>query len=234
MHNGLSLHHELLLLALHDDKGTVAFGRMLSIGLGGAMLGELLLEGRLELRPEGRKGRPLVTVVSRATFGDPVLDEALRKLADAKRRGSPQSTVGALSRIKDLRNRTAITLCRRGILRENEESVLLIFKRRVFPTLDPGPERALVKRIREAIDEPDAEVSPRTALLVQLARSTGALRALYSAKELKARRARLEAMKPEAGAGAEATEAAIEAAQAAMIAVMAATTATTTAVTAGG
>jgi len=234
MHNGLRLHHELLLLALHDEKGTIAFGRMLSIGLGGALLGELLLEGRVELRPEGRKGRPLVTVVSRATFGDPVLDEGLRKLVDAKRRGNPQSTVGSLSRIKDLRNRTAVALCRQGILRENEESVLLIFKRRVFPTLDAGPERELITRIREAIEEPDAVVAPRTALLVQLARSTGVLRALYSAKELKARKARLEAIKPEAGAGAEATEAAIEAAEAAMVAVMAATTAATTAATASG
>jgi hypothetical protein len=233
MHNGLRLHQELLLLALHDEKGTNAFARMLEIGLAGAMLGEFLLEGRAELRPEGRKGRPLVTVVSRAAFGDPVLDDGLRKLVDAKRRGSPQSTVGSLARVKDLRKRTAVALCRRGILRENEESVLLLFKRRVYPTLDGEPERALVGRIREAIDEPATEVDPRTALLVQLARSTGTLRALYSAKELKARKARLDSMRPEAGAGAEATAAAIEAAQAAMVAVMAATTAATTAATAG-
>lgn len=234
MHNGLRLHQELLLLALHDEKGTIAFARMLNIGLAGAMLGEFLLEGRVELRPEGRKGRPLVTVVSRATFGDRVLDEGLRRLVEAKRRGNPQATVGSLARVKDLRARTAVALCRRGILRENEESVLLLFKRRVYPTLDPGPERELVLRIRQSIDEPRVDPDPRTALLVQLARSTGALRALYSNKELKALKPRLESMKPAAGAGGEATEAAIEAAQAAMVAVMAATTAATTAATAGG
>ena len=234
MHNGLRLHQELLLLALHDEKGTNAFARMLEIGLAGAMLGEFLLEGRAELRPEGRKGRPLVTVVSRAAFGDPVLDDGLRKLVDAKRRGSPQSTVGSLARVKDLRKRTAVALCRRGILRENEESVLLLFKRRVYPTLDAGPERALVQRIREAVEDPEAAVEPRTALLIQLARSTGALRALYSNTEIRARKARLESLKPAAGPGGEATQAAIEAAQAAMVAVMAATTAATTAASAAG
>lgn len=233
MSNGLRLHHELLLLALHDDKGTVAFGRMLNIGLAGGILGELLLEGRVEVRPDGRKGRPLVTVVSRATFGDPVLDEALRRLTEAKRRGNPQATVGSLSRMKGLRARTATALCRKGILRENEETVLLLFKRRVYPTLDPAPERELVERIRQAIDEPASTVDPRTALLVQLARTTGTLRALYSNKELKARKARLESLKPEAGAGAEATEAAIQAAEAAMVAVMAASTAATVAASAG-
>jgi hypothetical protein len=135
--------------------------------------------------------------------------------------------------VKQLRARTATALCRRGILRENEESVLLLFKRRVYPTVDPGPERELVERVRSAIDEPETQVDPRTALLVQLAHSTGALRAIYSRQELKARKARLESLKPEAGAGAEATEAAIEAAQAAMVAVMAATTAATTAASAG-
>ncbi|MEJ2539884.1 MAG: GPP34 family phosphoprotein [Gemmatimonadota bacterium] len=175
----LRLHHELLLLALHDDTGTIAFAQMLELGLAGAVLSEFLLEGRVELRPDGRKGRPLVTVASRATFGDPVLDDGLRLLASAKRRANPRDTVSRLRRIEDLRARTATALCRRGILRETEDRVLLLFKRRIYPTLDPAPERALVKRIREAIDGPGADVDPRTAVLISLARSTRTLRAIY-------------------------------------------------------
>ena len=229
----LRLHHELLLLALHDEKGTIAFAQMLDLGLAGGVLGEFLLDGRVELRPEGRKGGPLVTVVSRATFGDPVLDDGLKRLTAAKRRASPQSTVSSLSRIKDLRARTATALCRRGILRENEDRILLLFKRRVYPTVDPTPERALVERVREAIDGSEPEVDARTALLVQLARTTGALRAIYSRKELKERKGRLDAMKAMAGEGGEATRVAVEAAQAAMVAVMAATSAATAAAGSG-
>jgi len=234
MARDLRLHHELLLLALHDEKGTIAFGQMLDIGLAGALFCELLLEERIVLQPEGRKSKLLVTVASRAVFGEELLDEGLRGLIDAKRRADPRTTVSRLSRLKQLRGRTAVALCRQGILRETEGRVLLLFKRRLYPTLDGGPERALIDRVRRAVDEPGEEVTPRTALLITLARTTGTLRAIWSRKELKARKDRLDALATLGGAGGEATREAIEAAQAAMVAVMAATTAATGAAAASG
>lgn len=236
MSHPLRLHHELLLLALHDEKGTNAFAAMLEMGLAGGVLAELLLEERIELRPEGRKGKELVTVVSRAVLGDDVLDAGLRRLIDAKRRADARTTVGRLARIKDMRARTAVALCRRGILREDEGRVLLLFKRRIYPTLDPAPERELVERVRRAVEEPGSEVAPRTALLVALAHATSALKAIYSSKEIRGHKKRLEELKEfrgEAGEAGAAARAAIEAAQAAAVAVMAATTAATTAATAG-
>lgn len=225
MSRPLRLHHELLLLSLHDEKGTHAFGGMLQIGLAGGVLSELLLEDRVEFRPEGRRGRDLVTVVSRAVLGDDVLDAGLRRLVDAKRRGDPQRTVQSLTRIADIRGRTAVALCRRGVLREKEGRVLWLFRRRIFPTVDPGPERALVDRVRAAVEDPAGEVAPRTALLVTLAQATGALKAVYSSKELRAHKKRLAALKEMGGESGSAAEAAIQAAQAAMVAVMAASAA---------
>jgi len=226
MTSDLRLHHELLLLALHDDKGTLAFGQMLELGLAGAVLGELLLEERVSTRPEGRKGKALVTVVSRAPFGDEVLDDGLRRLAEARRRADPPTTVSRLSRIPQLRPRTALALCRRGIVREEEGRVLLLFRRRVYPTVDPAPERALVERIREAVDDPAAEVTPRTALLVSLSRTTRTLRAIWSGKEIRARKARLDALSSLSGPGGVAARDAIQAAEAAMAAVIAVTAST--------
>jgi hypothetical protein len=226
MTRDLRLHHELLLLGLHDDKGTLAFGQMVELGLAGAVLGELLLEERVLLRPEGRKGRPLVTLVSRAPFGDEILDEGLRRLAEARRRADPATTVSRLSRIPQLRARTALALCRYGILREEEGRVLLLFRRRVYPTVDPAPERALVERIRNAVEDPTVEVSPRTALLLSLAHTTGTLRAIWSGKEIRARKARLEAVSSLGGPGGAAAREAVKAAEAAMVAVMAATAST--------
>lgn len=229
MSHPLRLHHELLLLALHDDKGTVQVSGMLDIGLAGALFCELLLDERVELRPEGRRGRPLTTVVSRATFGDEVLDEGLRLLAEARRRANPANTVSRLARIKRLRARTAIALCRKGILRESEDRVLWLFKRRIYPTVNPQPEAALVARIRQAIEQPDDPVDPRTALLVTLAQLVGALRPLYPRKELRAHKDRLKELQESAGSGGEAARKAIEAAQAAAAAVIAASAATTAA-----
>lgn len=45
----LRLHHELLLLALHDKKGTLAFGQMQHIGLAGGLVAELLLAERIAI-----------------------------------------------------------------------------------------------------------------------------------------------------------------------------------------
>jgi hypothetical protein len=226
MTSDLRLHHELLLLALHDEKGTLAFGQMLELGLAGAVLGELLLEERVALRPEGRRGKALVTLSSRAPFGDDILDAGLRRVAEAKRRADPPTTVSRLSRIPRLRSRTAVALCRRGILREEEGRVLLLFRRRVYPTVDPGPEATLVERIREAVDDPTAEVTPRTALLVSLARTTRTLSAIWTPKELRARKARLDALSSLGGPGGAAAREAVQAAEAAMVAVIAATAAT--------
>jgi hypothetical protein len=228
MAHPLRLHHELLLLCLHDEKGTNAFGSMIETGLAGAVLGELMLEGRVETRPEGRKGKPLVTVVDHATLGDDVLDAGLRRLREATRRADLRRTVQGLARIKDIRARTAVALCRRGILREDEGRVLWLFKRRIYPTVDPAPERALVARVRAAVEDSGGEVAPRTALLVTLARTTGALKAVYSSRQIKAHGERLDALKELGGEGSRAARAAVEAmeaAEAAMVAMMAATAA---------
>ena len=145
----LRIHHELLLLALHDKKGTLAFGQMQHIGLAGGLFAELLLAERIAIVEERRwkRTKEFVEVVARGGFGEGVMDAGLRKLADAKRRASPRDTVGRLGAIRGLRHDVGRELARMGVLRATEEDLLLFFKRRVYPTVDPGPERALITRI---------------------------------------------------------------------------------------
>ena len=210
----LRLHEELLLLALHDQKGTNAFAALLEHGLGGALFAELLLEGRLEVRDEGKRG--LVTVVDPRRTGDPVVDEALERLRHAKRRADPQTTVIRLSSIKRLKHKVARSLCRRGVLRATEDQILLLFRRRVYPTVDPGPERALVQRIRTAL-EAEGTVDERTAILVGLADATRALSSIYSGKERRAVKSRLAVLR-EGTEAAKATHQAIQAVRTAIVA----------------
>lgn len=230
VHRRLRAHHELLLLALHDEKGTLAFGQMQHVGLAGAVFAELLLEGRIAIVDErrGRKTNKFVEVVDRTRFGEGVMDAALKKLAEAKRRASPGNTVTRLAGMKGLRHDVGRELAHRGVLRATEDQVLLFFKRRVYPTLDPGPERALIARIRAALDGSETP-DDRTILLVALAHATGTLRAIYSRKELKGLKGRVAELSDKAGAGAQAAGDAIRAAQAAAVA---ATTAAITAATA--
>ncbi len=233
------MHHDLMLLALHDQKGTIAYGKMQHFGLAGAVFAELLLLGRLRIVTERRrrKDRPLVEVVDPSRTGETVLDAALGVLAGAKRRAAPQRAVEKIARVKDLRHEVARELVRRGVVRATEDQVLLLFTRRVYPTLDPGPERALVARIRDALDGPPpsaggppAPVDLPTAIVIALADATGILRALYGRRELKALKPRIQTLVEEAGAGADVAR---EAVQAAINAAVAATSAAVAAATAG-
>lgn len=225
----LRIHHELLLLALHDKKGTLAFGQMQHIGLAGGIFAELLLEGRLAVVEErrGRKLRPLVQVVDATRFGEGVMDAGLRKLSEAKRRASPKDTVGRLGGMKRLRHEVGRELARMGVLRATEQDVLLFFKRRVYPTVDPGPEREVVGRVRDAL-EGTGEPDDRTTLLVALAHGTRTLRSIYDRKALKSLKSRIEEISLASGVGGEAAGEAIRAAHAATVAAIAAATSVST------
>ena len=100
--NPLLLHEELMLLALHDERGTIVSGTA-SFGLGGAIAAELLLQERIRL-DESRR-RKLVEVRSIRRIGDPVVDECLKKIRDAKRRASLQTWITRFSSLSKLRNR---------------------------------------------------------------------------------------------------------------------------------
>lgn len=101
-------------------------------------------------------------------------------------------TVALLSSTKDLKNPVALELCRKGILCANKDKVLLIFSRRVYPEVDPRPERAIARRLREAIFRDGSDVDPRTAVLVALAARTGILAATFGKQEVADRKDRIE------------------------------------------
>ncbi len=213
----LRLYHELLLLALADDSGKVAFGGMLTYGLGGAILTELLLEERLEIVEEGtRFKRRFVQVTNPRRIGEPVLDAALTKVREAKRRASPSTMVSRFGQKRELRHEIARELCRAGVLRETEQQILLLFRRRLYPTIDSRPERALIKRVRDTLDV-GKKPTDRTAALIGLASASGSLAAIYDRKALRALKPRLKTI-AESSAGSRAVREAIAAAQAAVTA----------------
>jgi hypothetical protein len=118
--------------------------------------------------------------------------------------------------MKNLRHRVAMGLVKRGILRADEDTVLLIFKRKVYPELDARPERELVERLRRAIFTAAKDLDPPTAILISLAFNTGLLKVPFSKKKLKARQERIERIIKGELIG-DSTKAAMEAAQAAVM-----------------
>lgn len=73
---GLTLHEEVLLLVLKDEKGTLEWvaGNYQHV-LAGAMIAELLLEERIRIEDSKKH---LGKVLNISSLGDPVLDDVRR------------------------------------------------------------------------------------------------------------------------------------------------------------
>lgn len=211
----LSMHEQLMLLALRDEKGTLeSRAGMHAYALGGAILAELVLQGRVTIEADKKQ---LVNLEDRSLLGEEFLDEALELVATAKRRRRAENWVARFAYIKKLRHRIAQQLCRRGILKESEDKILWIFTRKIYPEIDPRPEDQLVEQLREAIFADTTKVQPQTAIVLSLAHATGMLGIHFDKKDLKRRKKRIEQIISGQAIGG-ATKAAVEAAQAAMIA----------------
>lgn len=223
--NSLGLHEELVLIALEDRKGTFQW-KSWGFVVGGAIFVELLLADRVrvvEAPVSGKKvPNPFVELVDDEPLGCPVLDEALERVATAGRRARLSDWISRFSHRKGVQHDIARQLCRRGILREDEASVLLFFKRKVFPEVNPIPERKLLDRLDRAIFG-EGPVDDRTALLVVLANAGGLLAIPFDGQRLKSRKERLERM-AKASTLADSTRVAIEQLDAAMAVTMMITT----------
>ena len=214
MQNTLFLHEEILLLALWDEEGTIASGTMYQYAIGAALLAELLLSKRIEVEQSDK--RKLVNLVSPSPLGEPLIDQCLEKVINAKRRAVLQTWVSRFAGVKNLKHRVARQLCRRGILRADEDKVLLIFTRKIYPEVNPEPEKELIERLRRAIFTDTRVIAPRTVVLLSLANSTGLLKVVFDKKKLKGRKARIKQIVNGEITGKAATEA-IQAMQAAVM-----------------
>jgi len=188
----LLLHEEILLLALRDTEGTFAAGGWHRYALGGAILAELLLAGRIRENPAGRK--KLVEALSPKPLGEPLLDEGLERIRAARRPASLATWVERFAGWKELPHRIAARLCERGILRGDERRILLLFHQRIYPEVKPEPERRLIDRLNRALFGPGTNLEPRTLALVSLAYRAGLLRHTFDKRALRRQRTRIEAL----------------------------------------
>jgi hypothetical protein len=133
-----------LLLALDGEKGTVTWRAYQRIddALAGAAILELALLGRLAVH--GKK----LTVTDPASTGDELLDEALGRIAAARRPRSVTHWVGAL-RIP-FRDRLGERLVGRGVVAQRRTRLLGVFTRTRYPLRDLAVVEQLRQRVRAA------------------------------------------------------------------------------------
>ncbi len=212
--NTLFLHEEILLLALRDEKGTIAAGTMYQYAISGAILSELLINKRIEIKKF--KNKKLVNLINSTHVGDPLIDECLKKISGAKRRATLQNWVSRFAGIKNLKHLVAQQLCKRGILRIDEDKVLLLFTRKVYPEVNPEPEKKIIERLHKAIFTGTDSIDPKTIILISLADSSNLLKVIFDKKKLKKQKKRIEQIINGEIIG-KATKEAIEAIRAAVV-----------------
>lgn len=219
------LAEDLLLLVLDDATGAQTLdGTRADLALGGALLLELALAGRVEVTKDGPWwAREQVGVADPTPLGDPLLDEALATVA-AKPRGS-QDLVGRLG--KGLRQRLLERLEARGVLERRSDTVMGLFPRTRWPAADSSHEQQVRARLHDVLVvglTPDDRTAALTALLLAVDKAHAVLPGLDGGQR-RAVKARAKVVAEGAWA-ADAVRGAVAAMQAAVMAgVMAATTA---------
>lgn len=183
----LALHEQLLLLALHDEKGTMQTW-LFAYGAAAAILTELIDRGKVAV--EEVKGHALLTVKDKTPTGQALLDDALSKIANAPKPGSVESWVASIAGTTGLHNRISEALCERGILARAEDKVLWVFSRKTYPTADAAPEKALVARLQSELTGTDP-LTPNASVLLALGHEANILAHVFDSATLKTHRDRI-------------------------------------------
>lgn len=179
MSHTLFLHHEIVLLALNDRKGTFAQGMSL-YSIAGGLLSELLLQDRIVAADDGKGD---VTVPDHSETGDEILDEVLQLIQASDKPRNLSHWVSKAAQMKDLPHRVAGQLAEMGIVTADEKKVLWVFSRRIYPELDGTVEDEIRQRMA-ALMFRDAPADARTTVLVALARHAGLLKQNFAPAEL--------------------------------------------------
>jgi len=184
----LSLSEELLLLALHDEKGSVLFNSSTSLpyGLVGTGLLELLFQNRIVLKEKN------IECINQTPVGDPILDEMLKLIVSSTKIRNVKYWIPKIqSKVKHIRERLTDSLVQKGILRREGHKILGVFPSSRYPTQNPSSEFEIRNRIRNVVlfDHPPKE---REIALISLIKVCGLINEVFEKNERKKARQRIK------------------------------------------
>lgn len=182
----MNLAEEFALLTHDDDGKSVAEGADIDNGLGGALLLELALAGKVDVRDKK------VVVLDAEPTGDPLVDVALNQIARDSTPRKPSHWVGQFA--KNAREQVMQRLVAAGVVRRDEDKVLWVFPRTLYPAVDgvePAAEAEARVRMRTAVTS-SGPVEPRTAALCALVAATGLDKKVFHDLDTRQVKARLK------------------------------------------
>ncbi|MEV0399134.1 GPP34 family phosphoprotein [Actinoallomurus sp. NPDC050550] len=168
-----TLAEELLLLA-YDLRGKCRIGPVeLDCGVGGAMLSDLRLAGRLRLNGAA------LAVADPEPVGDPVLDGLLTDIATSPRNRTPQEWVTRL-RATDHQRRLLARLADRGQVAVDRHRTLGVFVETRYPVRDIVGLWEAQQRVVAAVTTGAAPADARTLALGALVAASGLGKAVFA------------------------------------------------------
>ena len=189
----LGMHHEVLLLDLHDRTGKRHVGSYIAgFGLAAACVGELEHRGRLKVAGADRFGLAAGSG-SRGALGlaEAALGTEIRSLKKCIAVVTNQWFSSPINRIRDAALRE---LCGAGFLEKRTDYFLIVPWRTRYPEGDGRAERALIDRLRTHLHAVDGNTPPlRDDMLLSVLRAMDLLGSVWSERELQQVRPAIEA-----------------------------------------
>lgn len=187
-YNELKLYESLMVLALCEEKGTIN-GTYIKYTCAAAMLAELLLLNKIDVGDD-RKNE--VRVLDTSLTGDTLLDEMLLDIGETSRSRDLQSWVQRLGASEKIKHKVAQVLVEHGIVKLEEQKVLWLFTQKVYPEINPEPEKKLRAELRDAVFTAASQLEPRLVVLLSLVKSSRLLSQVFSKQELLQNKAKIE------------------------------------------
>ena len=134
---------EIVLLLLHDDDGS--FVRVSSwsrdYAIAGSVLMDLAMENRIDTDLEN------LTLIDATPLGDSLLDPTLAEIAAGEQHSARFWVEHTATRAAEIYEQTLARLVDHGILEQQEERFLWVFRSRRYPMVDGTAEREVKLRI---------------------------------------------------------------------------------------
>ena len=183
----ITLPEQLLLLALHDEKGTILSTAATSIryGLSGAVLMELALRKKVEIHNKK------IVLVDDSYTGDNVLDEAIALIKNLGKDKNAEYWVNKLSSKIKIQEVMLKRLVDKGILKAEEHKILWIFDSPHYPMKDSGEESEIRERIRRVVLHKDI-AETRMLVLIGLVNACRITNEIFSKEERKDAKKRIK------------------------------------------
>jgi len=143
----LNLIEQFLLIALDDDKGRfVTDTTYLYNGFAGAILLELTIQGKIELRGKN------VSLLDSTAVNHNVLDQSMKAIKGLKKEKSVAFWISTFNaNAKDIQNMILKGLIQKKILRKEKGKILWVIPYTTYPTENPVPENQVRARIEAVI-----------------------------------------------------------------------------------